>query len=91
MSRALSTFRARAAKRTRQTWTAFVRTLSETLFVLALLAGWALFTWGLAAIISWKVWPISGGLFFLSCCGWKLLVTLAGNGLYALSRDSRRP
>lgn len=69
---------------------AFVRTLPETLFVAALLAGWTLLTWGLAAIATWKVWPLSGGLFFLSCCGWKVLATLARDGLYALSKDSRR-
>lgn len=68
-------------------WDAFVRTLPETLFVLALLAGWALLTWGVAAIATWKVWPVSGGLFFLSCCGWKVLGTLARDGLYALSKE----
>lgn len=87
---ALSLLRTRSARELRAVWTTFVRTLPETLFVAALLAGWVLLTWGLAALTTWKVWPLSGGVFFLSCCGWKVLATLARDGLYALSKDTRR-
>lgn len=66
------------------------KALPDALFVMALLGGWTLLTWGLAALLSWKVWPISFGLFLLSCCGWRMLWVLASQGLYALSQSERQ-
>jgi hypothetical protein len=59
--------------------------LPELLVTLALVAGWLLLTWGIAALLVWQVWPISVGLFLLGCCGWRFLARLFGRGLYALT------
>ena len=56
------------------------------LHVAAILAGWALLTWGVARLLVPEVWLISGGLFLLSVAGWGHLRTLIGAGVYALSR-----
>lgn len=66
-----------------------VRLRAELLTSASFVAGWALLTWGIAELLVWQVWPLSAGLFFLSLGGWKLLWTLATEGLYALSRTSR--
>lgn len=59
---------------------------AEILLTIALLGGWALVTWGIALLTTWKVWPISGGLLLLSCGGWRLLWTIVSDGLYMLTR-----
>lgn len=51
------------------------------------IAGWALCTWTLASLVSAWAWPLSGGLFLLSLCGWRFLAVVAWVGLYSLSRD----
>lgn len=54
------------------------------------LVGWVLLTWGVARLLVPEVWPISGGLFFLSLGGLGLLKDVATEGLYVLSKTSRR-
>jgi hypothetical protein len=71
-------------------WPAVVRVATpETGAVLALLAGWCLLTWGIAALTVWQAWPISLGLLLLGCFGYRLLVKLLGDGLYVLYTQSR--
>jgi hypothetical protein len=60
---------------------------AEILTALAVLAGWALLTWPVAALLSVWVWPVSGGVLLLSCVGWRLIGVIAWQGLYALTRD----
>lgn len=59
----------------------------EALTGLAALAGWALLTWAVAALVSAWAWPISGGLLLLSLTGWRLIAVVVWEGLYALTRD----
>jgi protein-S-isoprenylcysteine O-methyltransferase Ste14 len=63
---------------------------AEILLTIALLGGWALVTWGVALLTTWKVWAISAGLLLLSCGGWKLLWVIVTDGLYAPTRVKRR-
>ncbi len=63
--------------------------MRETFHGLAILTGWVLVTWGLASLLVWEVWAISGGLFLLSAAGWKHLRALFGEGLYALSQKPK--
>lgn len=58
----------------------------ETLHATGLLLGWALITWGVARLIVWEVWLLSGGLLLLSLSGWKHMRIVFGAGLYTLSR-----
>ena len=62
----------------------------EVFQAMGILAGWSLLTWGIAALLVWQVWPISGGILVLSVAGWKHMRTLFGEGLYALSRKGDR-
>jgi hypothetical protein len=62
-----------------------------TLHALAIVGGWALVTYGLAALLVPEVWPISGGLFLLSVAGWGHLRVLFAAGLYALYRVGKSP
>lgn len=62
---------------------------AELLTSAALLAGWALLTWGVALLTSPKVWPLSAGLLLLSLCGWRFLGAIAWAGLYTLTRGRR--
>ena len=71
------------------------RVVPETLFVLALLCGWGLAGWGLGLVLGrWVspvgVWAMCAGGLLLSCCGWKMLGTLAKHGLYSLSQADRK-
>lgn len=68
-----------------------LRFRAELLTAAAVLAGWGLVTWGAAALTSWQAWPLSGGLLLLSLAGWRLLFTIARDGLYALTRPPRSP
>lgn len=61
---------------------------AEAIATAALVAGWTLITWGAASLLVWQVWPISGGVFLLGCFGWRLLLRVFGDGLYALYRES---
>lgn len=61
---------------------------AELLLSFALLAGWMLVTFGIAELTTARVWPISTGLLLLSLCGWKMLIGLAVDGLYALTRKA---
>lgn len=54
---------------------------------LALLGGWALVTLGIAALTSPLAWAFSGGVLLLSGFGWKLLYTIARDGLYHLTQS----
>lgn len=62
---------------------------AELAAALALLAGWTLLTWGVAALTVWQVWPISAGLFLVSLFGWRFFYTMARDGLYALTREKK--
>ena len=71
------------------------RGFAEACVTLAIVAGWMLVTYGVAAVL-WAplrpaVWPVSAGLFLLSLAGWRFLGRLAGYGLYALTRDPEEP
>jgi len=59
---------------------------AELLVSIALLAGWALLTWGVAELTTRYAWHISAGLLLLSLCGWRFLKTLVMRGLYVLSQ-----
>ncbi len=59
---------------------------AEILDGLGIIAGWALLTWGLASLLVWEVWLLSGGVFVLSIVGWKHLRTIFTEGLYPLMR-----
>lgn len=63
------------------------RTRAEILLSVALLGGWALVTYGIAALSTPLAWPISGGFLLLSLCGWRFLGTLFLRGLYDLTRE----
>ena len=56
--------------------------MREGLHALAILVGWVLVTWGVASLLVWQVWPLSGGLFLLSLAGWEHLRDLFGEGVY---------
>lgn len=60
--------------------------LAEILTGLAFLAGWCLITAAVAALTVPQVWPLSMGLLLLSAGGWRMLLGLATDGLYALTR-----
>jgi hypothetical protein len=62
-----------------------------TLHALAIVGGWTLVTYGLAALLAPEVWPISGGLFLLSIAGWGHLRVLFTAGCYALLRVGKSP
>jgi hypothetical protein len=64
--------------------------LAAAAHALGILAGWALLTAGLAALIVPEVWLLSSGLLLLSLAGWGHLRVLFGAGLYALWRKSER-
>ncbi len=55
----------------------------------AIVGGWGLVTWGVVSLTVWQAWPISGGLFLLSCAGWGHLRVVFSAGLYALMRAGR--
>lgn len=56
------------------------------LHCVAIVAGWALVTYGLASLTVPEVWPLSGGLALLSLAGWGHLRQIVSLGLYTLSR-----
>jgi hypothetical protein len=62
------------------------RRWKEILLACAYVLGWGLLTWGLARLLVWEVWLISGGAFFLSLGGIGLLKDVAVEGLYVLDR-----
>jgi hypothetical protein len=66
------------------------RGFPEFLFVLGLLLGWGWISLGFAMLWGRVVWPFSLGLLLLSACGWKMLFTMARDGLYALSKEPPR-
>lgn len=66
------------------------RVAPEFAVSLALVLGWALIT--LAVSRLWRadvVAPLSAGVFFLSLVGWRLLLTVVRDGLYALTQEKR--
>ena len=68
---------------------------AELASVAALVIGWSALWWGIGVILGrWipqsAVWGIAGGLFLLSCFGWRLLRTIATVGLYALTRGQSK-
>ena len=67
-----------------------VRVIPDALQVVAIVGGWGLMTWGVAELLVWEVWPISGGLFLLSVSGWGFLRKFFSTGLFALSRKPKR-
>jgi len=64
--------------------------LPTVLHALAIVAGWALLTAGIAALLVPEVWLISAGVLLLSLAGWGHLRVLFGAGLYALWRRAER-
>jgi len=63
------------------------RVLPEALTAIALVAGWLLVTAGVAELAPARVvWPVSLGLLLCSAAGWRLLLTIARDGLYSLTR-----
>jgi hypothetical protein len=63
---------------------------AEVAVFLAAGLGWALITIAVARVVRPDVvLPLSAGLFALALCGWRLLWTVASDGLYALTRKSR--
>jgi hypothetical protein len=55
---------------------------------IALLAGWALVTLGVARIVRPDVvWPLSAGLLLLLVCGVEWIADIFWHGLYQLTRD----
>lgn len=71
---------------------------AELLAAAALLGGWALLTWSAYAVLvvaaprlAWPVWSASGGVLLLSVFGWRLLGTVAREGLYTLTRPAAKP
>lgn len=78
-------------KRLRKVWAQVRRVLAaswpEILTAAALLLGWGLLTWGIADLIRRSaVWPLSGGLLCITLFGWRLLLQIGRDGLYALTR-----
>mgnify|MGYP001598085413 CR=1 FL=1 len=69
------------------TWA--IRWCGEILTGSAFVTGWLLLTWAAASLLVWQVWPASIGALLISCGGWKLLGTMAREGLYALMRKGR--
>ena len=67
------------------------RVWPEALQAAGILIGWALLTWGIAALLVWQVWPISGGLLLLSGAGWRPMTNIFVEGIYELKvgRDKR--
>ncbi len=63
--------------------------LGEGAVVVALVSGWALLTWGLDELLGPVVWKVSGGVFLLSLCGWRLLLRIFGDGLYHLMQGGK--
>lgn len=66
---------------------------AETLTAFALLAGWALLAVAVRALLTAYapkaapvVWPLAGGVLLLSLAGWGLVLTIARQGLYTLTR-----
>lgn len=68
---------------------AVVAHLPEIATAAAFLLGWTAVTWGVARLTVPEVWPISAGVLLLSMGGWRLLATIAREGLYALTRGPR--
>ena len=60
-----------------------MRSVAVALHGLAIIAGWAFVTWGIADLL---IWPLSAGLFLLSLAGWGHLRVLFTGGVYTLSR-----
>jgi hypothetical protein len=63
---------------------------ASALHALAILAGWALVTWGAASLLVWQVWPLSAGLLCLSLAGWGHLRVVFTVGLYTLKRRAEQ-
>lgn len=66
---------------------------ADVLLSLAILFGWTSLTLGIAALAgahARAVYFLSAGLFLLSLAGWRLLWTLAADGLYLLTRKKPR-
>lgn len=66
------------------------RARAEILLTIAMLGGWFLVTLGIVQFTTPKVWPLSAGVLLLSCCGWRMLWTVASYGLYGLTRTNNR-
>lgn len=63
--------------------------LPESLLAVSYVTGWFLLTWGLARLLVFEVWLLSGGLFLLSLGGLGLLKDIAVEGLYVLTRPTK--
>lgn len=80
---------ANARRRLRDVVSAVWRIRSELLVAIALLAGWSLITYGVAALTAPIAWAFSSGLLLMLLCGWRLLWRVFSDGLYDLSRGRR--
>jgi hypothetical protein len=65
---------------------AVARVRAEIATALAFLAGWALITHGVASVTRPIAWTFSAGLLCLSLGGWRLLLIVVVDGMYALTR-----
>lgn len=64
---------------------------AELLLAAAMIGGWMLVTYALAAIVRPRImWPMSIGLLMLSASGWKLLGEIATKGCYVLNVRAQR-
>lgn len=79
------------ARESRAAWRSSVEYRAELLVTLAFLAGWALLTHAVAAVVSARVpvWELSGGLLLVSLCGWKFVGLYFWIGLYTATRKRR--
>jgi hypothetical protein len=66
------------------------RLRAEILQGAAIFGGWASLTYGIAALTTSRVWPISFGLLLLSLAGWQFLGTLFWRGLYVITQRGPR-
>lgn len=62
---------------------------AEILLTGAFVSGWLSLTLGLARLLVPEVWLISVGLLLISVGGWRMLRTVAVEGLYALTRPKK--
>lgn len=60
---------------------------AEVLVSAAILGGWAALTAAVAILTAPVAWLFSLAVLLFSLAGWKLLWTLASEGLYTLSRE----
>ena len=56
-----------------------------------IVSGWSLVTWGIAALTSWKTWPLSIGLLLLLAGGIRPVALIFWEGFYAMVLEEDEP